>query len=119
MLFRHTRRAALTPFGRDMLPPAKRLVQLAEALEYHAEQARLRPLTLAVPETCSVRSLATLNAAAHEQGTLLDFRPAGPAERTELVATGQVRAALVAVPSAGADWTVTLGVAAPATSAEW
>lgn len=113
---RSTRRAALTPFGRDMLPPAKRLVQLAEAMEYHAEQARLRPLTLAVPETCSVLSLATLNAAAHEQGTVLDFRPAGPADRAELVATGQVRAALVAVPPAGADWTVTLGVASTATA---
>jgi DNA-binding transcriptional LysR family regulator len=108
---RSTRRAALTPFGRDMLPPAKRLVQLAEALEYHAEQARLRPLTLAVPETCSVRSLAALNAAAHAQRTRLDFRPAGPAERAELAATGQVRAALVAVPADGADWTVPLGVA--------
>ena len=109
---RSTRRAALTPFGRDMLPPARRLVQLAEALEYHAEQARLRPLSLAVPETCPVRALAELNAAAHEQGVVLEFRPAGPAERAELVATAQVRVALVAVPPAGADWTVPLGVAA-------
>ena len=111
---RSTRRAALTPFGRDMLPPAKRLVQLAEAMEYHAEQAKLRPLTLAVPETCSLLSLATLNAAAHEQGTVLDFRRAGPADRAELVATGQVRAALVAVPPARADWIVPLGVASRA-----
>lgn len=112
---RSTRRAALTPFGRDMLPPAKRLVQLAEAMEYHAEQAKLRPLTLAVPETCSLLSLATLNAAAHEQGTILDFRRAGPAGRAELVATGQVRAALVAVPPVRADWIVPLGVASTAT----
>ena len=111
---RSARRAALTPFGRDMLPPAKRLVQLAEALEYHAEQARLRPLRLAVPDTCSVRSLAMLNAAAHEHGTVLDFRPAGPAERAELVATGQVRAALVTVPPDEAEWTVPLGVATAA-----
>src|ERR1700761_3360171 len=110
---RSTRRAALTPFGRDMLPPARRLIQLAEALEYHAEQARLRPLSLAVPETCPVRALAELSAAAHEQGVMLEFRPAGPAERAELVATAQVRVALVAVPPAGADWTVPLGVAAP------
>jgi DNA-binding transcriptional LysR family regulator len=111
---RSTRRAALTPFGRDMLPSAKRLVQLAQAMEYHAEQARLRPLSLAVPETCPVLSLVMLNAAAHEQGIVLDYRPAGPAERAELVAAAQVRAALVAVPAVQADWTVPLGVASTA-----
>lgn len=110
---RSARRAALTPFGRDMLPSAKRLVQLAEAMEYHAEQARFRPLSLAVPETCPVRSLAILNASAQERGITLDFRPARPAERAELVATAQVRAALVAVPPAEADWVVPLGVASP------
>jgi DNA-binding transcriptional LysR family regulator len=111
---RSTRRAALTPFGRDMLPPARRLVQLAEAMDYHAEQARLRPLSLAVPETCPVLSLARLNAAAREQGIVLEFRSAGPAERAELVATAQVRAALAAVPPAEADWIVPLGVATAA-----
>ncbi|QZY20959.1 LysR family transcriptional regulator [Streptomyces decoyicus] len=113
---RSTRRAALTAFGRDMLPSAKRLVQLAEALEYHAEQAKLRPFGLAVPETCSVRHLAMLDAAARDEDTVLDFRTAGPAERTELLRSREVRAALVAVPPAGADWTVPLGVASPADS---
>jgi DNA-binding transcriptional LysR family regulator len=113
---RSARRAALTPFGRDMLPPARRLVQLAEAMEYHAEQARLRPLSLAVPETCSVRSLAMLNTAAHEHGIVLDFRRAGPAERAELAATGQVRAALVTMPHGEAEWTVPLGAASAATT---
>jgi DNA-binding transcriptional LysR family regulator len=111
---RSTRRAALTLFGRDMLPSAKRLVQLAEAMEYHAEQARLRPLTLAVPETCPVLPLAELTAAAHEQGVVLEFRAAGPAERAGLVAAAQVRAALAAVPPAEADWIVPLGVASTA-----
>src|ERR1700759_4399406 len=106
---RSTRRAALTPFGGDMLPPARRLIQLAEALEYQAEQARLRPLSLAVPETCPVRALAELNAAAQEQGIMLEFRAAGPADRAELLATAQVRAALIAVPAADAAWTVPLG----------
>lgn len=110
---RSTRRAALTPFGRDMLPSAKRLVQLAEALEYHAEQAKLRPLGLAVPETCSVRHLAMLDAAARDKDTVLDFRSAGPAERAELLRSREVRAALLAVPAADADWTVPLGVASP------
>lgn len=108
---RSTRRAALTAFGRYMLPSAKRLVQLAQAMEYHAEQAKLRPLSLAVPETCPVRSLASLNTTAHEQGTVLNFVTAAPAERAELVATAQVRAALITVPAAEADWTVPLGVA--------
>jgi DNA-binding transcriptional LysR family regulator len=111
---RSTRRAALTTFGRDMLAPAQRLVQLAEAMEFHAEQARLRPLSLAVPETSPILALATLSAAAREQGVVLEFRPAGPAQRAELVATAQVRAALIAVPPAGADWTVPLGVASTA-----
>ncbi|MFC9238116.1 LysR family transcriptional regulator [Streptomyces decoyicus] len=113
---RSTRRAALTAFGRDMLPSAKRLVQLAEALEYHAEQAKLRPFGLAVPETCSVRHLAMLDAAARDEDTVLDFRTAGPAERTELLRSREVRAALVAVPPTGADWTVPLGVASPTDS---
>jgi hypothetical protein len=54
-----------------------------------------------------------LDAAARRQGTVLDFRSAGPAERAELLRSGQVRAALLAVPPAEGDWTVPLGVAAP------
>jgi DNA-binding transcriptional LysR family regulator len=113
---RSARRAALTAFGRDMLPPARELVQLAEAMEYHAEQAKLRPLSLAVPRTCPVPRLALLDAAARSQGTVLDFRPADPAERAELLRSGQVRAALLAVPPDSADWTVPLGVASRAAS---
>lgn len=109
---RSTRRAALTPFGRDMLPPARELVQLAEALEYQAERARLRPFGLAVPETCSVRSLAELKATARDEGIDLDFRSAGPADRARLVATAQIRAALIAVPAHDGHWIVPLGVAA-------
>ncbi|MGW4235309.1 LysR family transcriptional regulator [Streptomyces sp. NPDC004749] len=111
---RSTRRAALTAFGRDMLPSAKRLVQLAEAMEYDAERARLRPLAFAVPETCSVRRLAVLDAAARDRGTVLDLRPAGPAGRVELLRSHEVRAALVAVPPGDADWVVPLGVASRA-----
>ena len=111
---RSARRAALTAFGRDMLPSAKRLLQLAEAMEYHADQARLRPLSLALPGTCSVRQLATLDAAARDDGTVLDVRIADPGERTELLRSGQVQAALLAVPPGGAEWTVPLGVAAAA-----
>ncbi|MBV9796113.1 MAG: LysR family transcriptional regulator [Actinobacteria bacterium] len=108
---RSARRAALTPFGRDMLPPAKRLVQLAEAMEYHAEQAKLRPFTLAVPATCSVRQLAMLDAAFRDDGSVLDVQVADPGERAEMARSGQVQAALLAVPADGADWAVPLGVA--------
>src|ERR1700749_1442984 len=80
LLDRSTRRAALTDFGRDMLPPARRLVRLAEALQDDAERARRRPFGLAVPATCSVRQLALLDSAAHEAGMALDVRAAGPAE---------------------------------------
>lgn len=111
---RSTRRAALTAFGRDMLPSAKRLVQLADAMEDDAARAKLRPLTLAVPETCSVRRLAELDAAARADGTVLDFRTAGPAERAELLRSGEVRTAVLAVPPSDADWTVPLGVASAA-----
>ncbi|MCA1218425.1 LysR family transcriptional regulator [Streptomyces sp. 8L] len=108
---RSTRRAALTAFGRDMLPAAKRLVRLADELEYSAERARLRPLTVAVPETCAVRHLALLDAASRERGTALDFRTAGPQERARLLADRDVRAALVAVVPDEATWCVPLGVA--------
>jgi DNA-binding transcriptional LysR family regulator len=111
---RSTRRAALTEFGRDMLRPAKRLVQLADALADSAEQARLRPLTVAVPATCAVRDLAVLDGAAAERGRVLQFRPADPAERAELLRSGEVRVALLAAPSGDAAWVVPLGLAGAA-----
>lgn len=111
---RSSRRAALTTFGRDMLPFAKRLVQLADALQDNAEQAKLRPLVLAVPDTCSVRQLARLAAAARVDGTVLDFRNAGPTERAEMMRSREVRVALVAVPQDEATWAVPLGLAATA-----
>ncbi|HWG28120.1 LysR family transcriptional regulator [Actinospica sp.] len=115
---RSARRAAvLTAFGRDMLTPAKRLVQLAEALEYHAAEARLRPLTLAMPDICDVRDLAELDAAAREAGLVLDIRAAGPSQRAELLGSREIRAALEAVPAGDASWVVPLGVAASAASA--
>lgn len=108
---RSARRAVLTAFGRDMLEPARRLVQLADALEFHAQEAKLRPLTLAVPETCDVWHLARLDAAAREAGLVLEPRGAGPAERAELLSSRSVRASVEAVPPADATWTVPLGLA--------
>lgn len=106
---RSTRRAQLTRFGRDMLPLAKRLVQLADTMEHDAKQARLRPLHLAVPDTCGTRGLAELGAEAHALDVHLRFRPALPGERAELVSTQQVRAAITATPDG--MWTVHLGLA--------
>jgi DNA-binding transcriptional LysR family regulator len=114
---RSARRAVLTAFGRDMLAPAKRLVELADALEYHAQEAKLRPLTLAVPETCGLRHLARLDAVAREAGLVLDVRSAGPAERAELLRARGVRACVEAVPPGDATWTVPLGLASAGASA--
>ncbi|WP_346051635.1 MULTISPECIES: LysR family transcriptional regulator [Amycolatopsis] len=109
---RATRRAVLTPFGREVLPAARRLVGLAEALESDARRARRRPLRFAVPECCGTRDLAHLDAEAREHDLVLDFRPAAPAAREDLLRTQQVRAALVAAPEDQAQWAVPLGVAA-------
>jgi DNA-binding transcriptional LysR family regulator len=108
---RTTRRTALTPFGQDMLPSARRLVELADAFEDDAERALLRPLTLAVPETFGVRALADIDIAARAHATTLEFRAAPPLRREQLVRSREVRCGLVAVPAAEATWTVPLGVA--------
>ncbi|MFD0919936.1 LysR family transcriptional regulator [Saccharopolyspora rosea] len=111
---RSTRRAALTPFGREVLPAARRLVQLAEALEQDARRARRRPMRIAVPETCTTRALAELDSEARSHEVFLEFRPAAPAERAELVRRHDVRAALAAVPPEDGAWRVPLGVAGAA-----
>lgn len=108
---RAARRAALTAFGRSMLPSAKRLVQLADSLDEDVAKAKLRPLTVAMPEVCSVLHLARLGAAAREEGTILDFRQAGPSARVELLRSGEVRVALLAVAPDQAAWVAPLGVA--------
>ncbi|WP_052850128.1 LysR family transcriptional regulator [Streptomyces avicenniae] len=111
LLERSARTAGLTPFGRDMLPLTRRLVELADRLEQEAETARDRPLRLAVPLTCSPAALARLIAEAHRAGIPLDPRPGAPAERADLVASGEVHGALLAVPPGEAEWRVPLGLA--------
>ncbi len=107
---RSTRRAHLTPFGRDMLPWAQRLVHLADAMERDADRARLRPVSVAVPDLCRSRDLAELDIQARAQELFLQFRPAPPGRRSELLRAADVRAALVAVPVDEATWTVPLGL---------
>ncbi|WP_338672149.1 LysR family transcriptional regulator [Streptomyces sp. SCSIO 30461] len=111
-LFERTpRRATLTPFGRDMLPVARRLVLTADDLERGAEAAKRKPVRLAVPELGSTGDLARLVADARDAGVALEPHVAGPAERASLARSGEVRAALVAVPSDQAVWCVPLGLA--------
>lgn len=114
LFVRSSRNVTLTPFGREMLPSARRLVELAEAMEHGAERARLRPFRLAVPAICVPRLLARLVADARRRDLNLDLYPAGPGERAELARTLEVRAALVAVPPDGGSWRVPLGLAGPA-----
>lgn len=108
---RTTRKVALTPFGEDVLPSARRLVQLAESFERDAARARLRLLTLAVPETCTTRDLVRLDVAASDAGTAIDLVTGTPGRRIELLRSRSVRSALVAVPEDRATWSVPLGVA--------
>ncbi|MDE3724187.1 LysR family transcriptional regulator [Nocardiopsis sp. N85] len=111
---RSTRRAVLTPFGREVLPAARRLILLAEELEYDAERARHSPVRLAVPEVCGTRDLAALGAAGRDAGLRLDFRQVPPAARADALRDRDVHAAVLAVPPDGAAWTVPLGVGAAA-----
>ncbi|WP_067536818.1 LysR family transcriptional regulator [Nocardia crassostreae] len=111
LLERTSRTATLTPFGRDMLPSARRLVELAEAMESEAERAKLRPFRLAVPALCPPLSLARLVADGRRAELNLEPRPAAPGERAELVRTQEVRAAVVAVPADQGVWCVPLGLA--------
>lgn len=112
LLDRSGRRATLTPFGVRVLPRARRLVELADALRRDAVQARSAPVRCAVPQSCAVRDLAELGRASREVGTVLHLSQADPAERVEQLRTHDVETALVAVAPDEARWTVPLGLAA-------
>lgn len=45
-----------------------------------------------------------LDAAFRDDGSVLDVQVADPGERAEMARSGQVQAALLAVPAGGADW---------------
>ncbi len=109
LIDRSTRRVTLTPFGLDMLPAARRLVDLAADLRCEAERARASPVRVAMPDTCSVGDLARVVAAAGSADIVLDPRAALPEERSRLVRSLEVRAGVVSVPPGEARWSVPLG----------
>lgn len=111
LLERTQRRAVLTPFGRELLPAARRVVGAAEVLELEARTATGRPLHLAVPGGCGTTALARLVADGRRHGVPLRARVASPRERAELLHTQEVRAALLATPPDDSDWRVELGAA--------
>ncbi|WP_348790001.1 LysR family transcriptional regulator [Leifsonia sp. NPDC080035] len=111
LLERTARSAVLTPFARDLLPSARRLVRLADELELDAERARLRPVTVAVPMGCATRDLAVVDAAGRAAGIRLDFVAAPPARRAELAAANGVRVTVASVPPADGVWAAELGAA--------
>lgn len=111
LLERTGRGVSLTPFGRDMLASATRLVELADEMMLDADRAKLRPISVAVPTSCSTRNLAVLAASAQEEGLRIEFQSGPPGRRADDLAARKVRAALRAVPAAEATWTVTLGCA--------
>lgn len=111
LLDRTSRSATLTAFGKEMLPSARRLVELATTMEQEAERAHLRPFRVAVPTTSAPLPLAQLVADAHRCQLNLDLHLTGPGERAELARTGEVRAAFIAVAPDQGKWQVPLGVA--------
>ncbi|MES4904594.1 MULTISPECIES: LysR family transcriptional regulator [unclassified Streptomyces] len=108
---RTSRRAVLTPFGRDMLPTARQLVLAADVLEHEAKTAKRKPWRLAVPGICSTADLARLVADARGHGVTLELRAGPPPRRLELIRSQQVRAALLPVVPDEATWSVPLGLA--------
>ncbi|WP_250032699.1 LysR family transcriptional regulator [Paractinoplanes maris] len=111
VLERSSRTVVLTPFGRDMLPMAQRLVDLADAMRDNADRARLRVFDLAVPVSCPALALARLIADGRHHGLYFDVVPAEPSQRSDLVRAREVHAAITAVPPGDGTWQVPVGLA--------
>ena len=109
---RATRRAVLTPLGRELLPAVRRLVDSADSLEQEIAVAATRPFRLALPEYCTTASTAGFVARAASMGLELDVRRSPAATRRELARSGEVRASVVPAPPIDAIWAVPLGLAA-------
>lgn len=108
---RSARAATLTPFGRSMLPAAKRLVRAAAGLDADAERARSRTLRLAMPTALDVTDLAQLVAEGRRGGIPVEVVTGEPGDRLDRVRSAEADAAVVPVPPAEASWSARLGVA--------
>lgn len=108
---RSSRKATLTPFGRAMLPSAKRLIRMAVSLDADAERARSLTMRLSLPSGLDVGDLARLVADARQKGLRIEVVTADPSERIEQARSAEVHVAVVPVPPAEAAWSVPLGVA--------
>ncbi|WP_053206927.1 LysR family transcriptional regulator [Jiangella muralis] len=108
---RTTRRAALTDFGRTMLPAARRVLDAADDLRAGAARADTAPVGLALPVDLPLATLVDLVADARDAGVALVVEHAEPDRRRELVRDRAVRAAVLPVPEPEARWTVSLGLA--------
>lgn len=108
---RATRRAALTDFGRAMLPAARRVLDAADDLRAGAARAAAAPVAVALPADLPLAALVELVADAREAGISLVVDQAVPERRRDLVRDRAVRAAVMPVPLPEARWTVPLGLA--------
>lgn len=108
---RTTRRAALTDFGRTMLPAVRRVLDAADDLRAGAARAGSAPVGLALPVDLPLAALVDLVADARDAGVALVVEHAEPERRRELVRDRAVRAAVLPVPEPEARWTVPLGLA--------
>lgn len=111
LLHRTSRTVQLTPFGRAMLPSAQRLLDAEDAFALDAERAAGATCLLALPAGLPLLAQAQVVRAASSPGMAWDVVIAPPARRAALVATGQVRAAVVSTASPASRWCVPLGLA--------
>ncbi|GAA1835413.1 LysR family transcriptional regulator [Agromyces salentinus] len=107
---RTSRRVALTPFGRSVLPGAIRLVVAAQEFADDADHARALPITLAVPRHLSPAAAARVCAAAADRALTVELLEGAPRERSEWMSTGRAQLALQHVEPDRADWSTPLGV---------
>lgn len=114
---RSSRRAALTPLGRDLLPFARRVVDAADRLLTEASRAERRPVTLALPRDLPISRLVGLGGDAKEHDIPLAVEQGPPEWRRRALAEHSVDLAVLVAPAAEADWSASLGFGSAAPDA--
>lgn len=110
LLERSTKRVALTPLGRELLPRAAAVAAGPAALVAEAAEALNRPTLLAVPELCDPLALARLALACRDAGEPVLTTATDRAAREHLLAEGRVSLALRTAAPGERTWAVPLGV---------